>query len=460
MEPIVIVSGLCKSYSINETNNTSLRSRLKKISEFFHHDFNTKASESIHWALKGVTFTVNRGDRIGIIGKNGAGKSTLLKIMSRVSYPTAGEVRIRGTLTSLLEVGTGFNDNLSGRENVFLNASLYGMTLAEVERKFDDIVAFSEVGRFIDTPVKHYSSGMRMRLAFSVAAHLEPDILMLDEVLAVGDMSFQRKCLERVDDLTSHGQTLFFVSHSMDSIMRYCNRCIWLDDGLVRMDGEVQDVISAYVEAVLSVKSETNANDLCESPQNSSTEKHNESGPSVSRIGENPANELDSNKDTYSNLMGSCRLISARIIDSLGSKKSLFLVSDPVGIEMTYEVMQPGVYLPAVHVYCPLGKLLFVATPPETELTLFKKSNPCKIISTAWIPQHILNVGTYTVSLVLFSPLETPFRRYFIHEKALSFHSIEVPVGVRSAKGLMPREFPGPVRPLLNWTHQEQLYSQ
>ena len=140
--------------------------------------------------------------------------------MSRVSYPTNGEIRIRGKLTSLLEVGTGFNDNLSGRENIFLNASLHGMSRSEVERKFDNIVAFSEVARFIDTPVKHYSSGMKMRLAFSVAAHLEPDILLLDEVLAVGDMSFQRKCLERVDDLTASGQALFFVSHSMDSIMR------------------------------------------------------------------------------------------------------------------------------------------------------------------------------------------------------------------------------------------------
>jgi len=209
----------------------------------------------ILWALRDVSFTVRPGERIGVIGRNGAGKSTLLKILSRVVYPTSGEVRIRGRLTSLLEVGTGFNDNLTGRENVYLNASLHGLSRREIAESFAAIVEFSEMGRFIDTPVRHYSSGMKMRLAFAVAAHLSPDILLLDEVLAVGDLAFQRKCLERVDAMTSGGQTLLFVSHSMDAVMRYCDRCIWLESGSIRLDGPARDVTAAYVEEVMRVAS-------------------------------------------------------------------------------------------------------------------------------------------------------------------------------------------------------------
>lgn len=450
-EPVVIVSSLGKCYSINRPAKKKLGGGLKRLADLLPYGPSAKTPDSAHWALKDISFTVNRGERIGIIGRNGAGKSTLLKIMSRVSYPTTGEVRIRGTMTSLLEVGTGFNDNLSGRENVFLNASLYGMTSSEVESKFDDIVAFSEVGRFIDTPVKHYSSGMRMRLAFSVAAHLEPDILLLDEVLAVGDMSFQRKCLERVDDLTSQGQTLFFVSHSMDSIMRYCNRCIWLDDGVMRMDGDVQEVISAYVEAVLKVQSAVTSPisklltqdeeefDYYESAQSETVEAVTSAGQP--NLFAKPFNSTDG-----------ARLVSARVIDSNSVKKSVFSVNEAIGIEMTYEIMGPGVYVPAVHVYCPHGTLLFVAVPPETDLSQFKKGEHSEIISTAWFPAHIFNTGTYSVSLIVFSPVDSPFKRFFNHEQVLSYHCIEARVGELSAKGVMPRVFPGSIRPLLKWT--------
>ena len=198
------------------------------------------------WALKDISFDVKRGQRIGIIGRNGAGKSTLLKILSRLVYPTEGEVRIFGRITSLLEVGTGFNMNLSGRENIYLNASLYGLEKENIDLIFDVIVEFSGVGDFLDMPVKHYSSGMYMRLAFSVAAHLDPDILLMDEVLAVGDLSFQKKCLQRVENLASEGRTIIFVSHSMGDIARFCDQLIWVDHGKIRYNGDVISGISMY----------------------------------------------------------------------------------------------------------------------------------------------------------------------------------------------------------------------
>jgi lipopolysaccharide transport system ATP-binding protein len=442
-DPVVIVTGLGKRYSINDAGKSSYSSLRRLLNNF--NPKGTSDQKTHHWALRDVSFTVHRGDRIGIIGSNGAGKSTLLKIMSRVVYPTTGEVCIRGALTSLLEVGTGFNDNLSGRENVFLNAALYGMSHNEIERKFDEIVAFSEVGRFIDTPVKHYSSGMRMRLAFAVAAHLDPDILLLDEVLAVGDMSFQRKCLERVDDLTGEGRTLFFVSHSMDSIIRYCNRCIWLDDGALRMDGDVEEVISAYVENVLNVRAEVGGGTV---EVIDDAVVRSDGAPQLAVEANAKAN---TDEIQVGDLSVDARLVSARVVDSSGKKKSLFAVNETIGIEMVYDANAPGFYLPSVHVYCPQGTLLFAATHPDTNLASFRKERPVQVRVAAWLPPHLFNIGTYSVSLIVFSPMESPFKRYFNHEQSLSFHVVEAPIGIRSARGLMPRGFPGPIRPMLEW---------
>lgn len=439
---VVIVNSLGKCYPIDGSAKKKLGGGLRCVADLLRHGFPAKKPDSVHWALKDVSFTVNRGDRIGIIGRNGAGKSTLLKILSRVSYPTTGEARIRGSLTSLLEVGTGFNDNLSGRENIFLNASLYGMTRADIANKFDDIVTFSEVGRFIDTPVKHYSSGMRMRLAFSVAAHLEPDILLLDEVLAVGDMSFQRKCLERVDALTSNGQTLFFVSHSMDSIIRYCTRCIWLEGGKIKADGEARAVVSAYVEEVLKVKSQAVFTGGI-SPGISAEQQHAVLAPTTT--------------STAASSSPTARLLTANVISPSGEKKTLFTVSEQVGVAMEYEVSGMGIFLPAIHVYCPQGVLLFAATPPDADLDKFRSVGGKVRCATAWLPKHFLNIGTYSVSVVVFNPLEAPFTRYFYHHQLLSFHCVEVPAGEKSAKGMMPRPFPGPIRPLLEWSLRDDV---
>jgi lipopolysaccharide transport system ATP-binding protein len=207
----------------------------------------TRRLKEEFWALRDLSFSVKRGEAVGIVGRNGSGKSTLLKLLSRITEPTTGRIRYRGRLASLLEVGTGFHPELTGRENIFLNAAILGMRRSEVERKFDEIVAFSEVERFLDTPVKRYSSGMYVRLAFGVAAHLEPDILLVDEVLAVGDASFQKKCLGKMGNVVSEGRTVLFVSHNMAAVSALCTRGILLEAGRLELSGSPQEVIERYL---------------------------------------------------------------------------------------------------------------------------------------------------------------------------------------------------------------------
>jgi len=209
------------------------------------------------WALKEVSFEIKQGEAVGIIGRNGAGKSTLLKLLSRITEPTTGRVELEGSVASLLEVGTGFHPELTGRENIFLNGAIMGMSRAEIKRKFDEIVAFAEVEKFLDTPVKRYSSGMYMRLAFGVAAHLEPDILVVDEVLAVGDAEFQKKCLSKMEDVSKGGRTVLFVSHNMASIQRFCSRAILLKGGRAIESGPVSDVVRSYIDG--SVKDQADS---------------------------------------------------------------------------------------------------------------------------------------------------------------------------------------------------------
>ena len=251
---IISVENLSKSYLLKHKNTerySTLRDALaKKVSTIFQPSQkpSIKKSEEF-WALQDVSFEVQQGDRIGIIGRNGAGKSTLLKVLSRIVYPTKGRISIHGRVASLLEVGTGFHPELSGRENVFLNGSILGMSKIEIKRKFDEIVAFAEVEKFLDTPVKRYSSGMYVRLAFAVAAHLEPEILIVDEVLAVGDAEFQKKCLGKMKDVSGEGRTVLFVSHNMAAIQNLCDKAIYLKNGRTELIGESEKVISTYLKA-------------------------------------------------------------------------------------------------------------------------------------------------------------------------------------------------------------------
>src|SRR5215469_9803653 len=219
--------------------------------------FLRRAQPETFWALKEVSLDVREGEVLGLIGRNGAGKTTLLKILSRITRPTAGWGEIRGRVRSLLEVGTGFHAELSGRENTYLSGSILGMSKREIDRKFDEIVAFAEIDKFIDTPVKHYSSGMQMRLAFAVAAHLDPEILLVDEVLAVGDINFQKKCLGKMGEVAKGGRTVVLVSHQMNQLRRLCHRVVWIDDGHLRQEGNTHEVVSAYESAMARGEQDT-----------------------------------------------------------------------------------------------------------------------------------------------------------------------------------------------------------
>jgi lipopolysaccharide transport system ATP-binding protein len=244
------VSHLSKSYVLG--------SGQMMLRELIVNAFRPRASEASRtlWALNDVNFTIQRGELVGIIGRNGAGKSTLLKLLSRITYPTSGAVRVTGRVGSLLEVGTGFHEELSGRENVYLNGAILGMKRREIDRKMEEIVEFADVERFVDTPIKRYSSGMRLRLGFSVAAHLDTDILFVDEVLAVGDVGFQRKCLGAMGDLRSKGRTVLFVSHNMSAVEHLCPRSIWIEGGQVREDGPSPEVLRHYMSMFAGTESE------------------------------------------------------------------------------------------------------------------------------------------------------------------------------------------------------------
>jgi lipopolysaccharide transport system ATP-binding protein len=256
------------------------------------------------WALKDVSLEIERGEVVGIIGRNGAGKSTLLKILSRITEPTTGFADIHGRVGSLLEVGTGFHSELTGRENIYLNGAILGMKRTEIDHKFDDIVAFAEVERFIDTPVKHYSSGMRLRLAFAVAAHLEPEILLVDEVLAVGDASFQKKCLNKMQDVGQQGRTVLLVSHNLGAIVDLCRIALWIDAGYLRMMGPAREIVAQYLR----------------------------SNASTTAFWERPRDALASSK---------IALMSAHVFSEDGRSRDVVDFDKPFKVEIVYQVLRP-----------------------------------------------------------------------------------------------------------------------
>ena len=252
---IISVENLSKIFIINHVKAeryTALRDvitrQIRKVANPLRSKVNTNNTKEEFFALKAINFEIYKGDRVGIIGRNGAGKSTLLKILSRITEPSSGKIKMKGRVASLLEVGTGFHPELTGRENIFLNGGILGMKRLEIKQKFDEIVDFAQVERFLDTPVKRYSSGMYVRLAFAVAAHLEPEILIIDEVLAVGDAEFQKKCLGKMENVSmQEGRTIIFVSHDLSAINRLCNKGILLNNGQVQVKGEIDEVVNVYM---------------------------------------------------------------------------------------------------------------------------------------------------------------------------------------------------------------------
>jgi lipopolysaccharide transport system ATP-binding protein len=354
------------------------------------------------WALKDVSLTIEQGQVVGIVGRNGSGKSTLLKIIAQITAPTTGEVRLNGRTGTLLEVGTGFHPELSGRENVFLNGAILGMSRVEIARKFDEIVDFSGVEAFIDTPVKRYSSGMQTRLAFSVAAHLDPEILIIDEVLAVGDADFQKKCLAKMKDVTSDGRTVVFVSHNMATVASLCTQCVLLDKGVVQAVDCPETIADMYFSS-----------------------RRSGAGATLSFASdvERPGDDV-------------VRLCSARIHD--GHFKNVDEVDrgERVGVEMTFDVLKPCCrIIPSFHFFLQ-EQYAFVSFPQQND-----ELAPGLYRSTMWIPADFLNQGIYAVGLTLASL--GPISVHFHQQDCLRFHVSEK----------TPLEFvvPGAVRPLLDW---------
>ena len=316
------------------------------------------------WALDDISFEVRQGEVVGIIGRNGAGKSTLLKILSRITEPTKGYADIYGRVGSLLEVGTGFHPELTGRENVYLNGAILGMPRAEIDRKFDEIVAFSEIEKFIDTPVKHYSSGMSVRLAFAVAAHLEPEILIIDEVLAVGDLAFQQKSLGKMDDVAKSGRTVLFVSHTMSTVQALCTRAILLQNGQVTHDGPTDEVVQEYLGAMRS-----------KSGQNLIEDNESRSGS------------------------GEVRFTRARVLNEAGDVAQALVAGKPAYIELDYENQADAkrAYF-AMTIYNHLG---IAVTNLNTELTDFQAELGPKGTVRCYLPNLPLPLGQYRIAAAI-----------------------------------------------------------
>jgi lipopolysaccharide transport system ATP-binding protein len=368
------------------------------------------------WALKDVSLEIKRGEVVGLIGRNGAGKSTLLKILARITEPTQGRAAIHGRVGSLLEVGTGFHAELTGRENIYLNGAILGMKRGEIARKFDEIVAFAEVEKFIDTPVKHYSSGMYLRLAFAVAAHLEPEILLVDEVLAVGDARFQRKCLNKMQDVGQQGRTVVFVSHSMPAITRLCARAILLEEGTVSKDGPAPQVVGAYLNSDLGTMARR----------------------------EWPEPEQRPGKDI-------ARLCAVRVRTEQGAVVDTVDIRKPVGIEMEYMVLTSGyVLMPHYHFSNEEGMNIFSAH--DTDTTWRRRPRPAgHYISTVWIPGNLLAEGMIFVDAAL-TTLDPNIHQFTEHQ-AVAFQVVDTLEG-DSARGDWTGRMKGLVRPLMQWNTQ------
>lgn len=404
---VIKANNLSKQYVLGTRQPNSVR---EVVTGFFQ-----RRAEPKHtiWALNDVSFSVDDGETLGLIGHNGAGKSTLLKILSKITKPTRGTATIRGRVGSLLEVGTGFHNELSGRENVYMNGAILGMKRSEIKKKFDEIVAFSEIEEFLDTPVKHYSSGMYMRLAFSVAAHLDPEVLIVDEVLAVGDISFQKKCLRKMRTVGESGRTVIFVSHDIAAITRLCKRSIVLNHGSIVSDGPSAEVAREYVAHSWGARSEHDYSAYPVPPQS----------------------------DTVS-------LIRVRMVDDAGETCGTFHISKKIGIEITYDVRRPGqVLLPNFQVYNTEGVHVF--TIQDVGDWKRRPKEVGRYVTTAWIPGNLMSEGSFIVN----SAIVTYLPKMDVHFNARDSVSFDIfdPMTGDTARGDYGGKMTGAVRPLVEF---------
>jgi lipopolysaccharide transport system ATP-binding protein len=407
MSAVIQARGIAKQYQLGVASEgayryKSLRDTLSSLHKSVFR--RTPRSEAnTFWALKDVSFDIAEGEVVGLIGRNGAGKSTLLKVLSRVTDPTAGRIRIWGRIGSLLEVGTGFHPELSGRDNIYLNGAILGMSHAEIQSKFDEIVAFAEVEKFIDTPVKRYSSGMYLRLAFAVAAHLEPEILVVDEVLAVGDAAFQKKCLGKMGDVSKQGRTIIFVSHNMTALRSLCSRAIWLNAGSVVDDGDAATVIDHYLQRNAASHLESKWNDPATAPGDSQA-----------------------------------RLHGVRVIPQTQETDHI-TVHTPLEIEFLYWNYVPdAVVNVAIFLYTLEEVCVFNVA------SMFGPKPVGRIRETIRIPGDFLNTGAYYLNVMLVKDASRPM---FRENNAVSF---EVDEGERIGNWF--GRVPGAVRPKFDWT--------
>ena len=425
MKPRVEVESLSKLYRLGSIGTTSLRDSLERLTARFRRRGVAGAQKKempaapsgrqgptpdTFWAIRDISFSAKAGEVVGIVGRNGAGKSTLLKILSRITEPTSGRAILRGRLASLLEVGTGFHPDLTGRENVFLNGTILGMKRWEIAAKFDEIIAFAEIEQFIDTPVKHYSSGMFVRLAFAVAAHLEPEILFIDEVLAVGDAGFQKKCLGKMGEVANkHGRTVFFVSHNMGAVRALCEHAILIENGQVTMDGQPAEIISRYL---------------------------------ASTVPDETAGELDWSNRSDAPTCDDVEYTRLRLLDRNGTVRTTFEADQPISIEINYRVKRRlrGVRFDVAFT-TQEGEVAFVATDHQFQNDIHE---PGLYQTKCIVPGGLLNRRGYAVGV----QCDIPGERFLIHMR--NFLSLVIS-GVGNQSSSFPEPWPGVVCPRIHW---------
>lgn len=411
-EQVIEVQNVSKYYTLtHQLPYGTLRDALTElVAKPFRRSKRANRSKEQFAALEDISFSVQQEERIGIIGRNGAGKSTLLKILSRITAPSSGTVKLRGRVVSLLEVGTGFNPELTGRENIFLNGAILGMKQKEIRKRFDEIVAFSEIEQFLDTPVKRYSSGMYVRLAFAVAAHLEAEILIVDEVLAVGDALFQKKCLGKMTDVAGQGRTVIFVSHNMPAVKKFCSKCILLDHGRLLRQGQVDEVVNEYLSSTLGQAHALSYHHLADAPGNEAVK-----------------------------LMA----VHATTPDGKGGID----IDSGVQIATEFYMGLAGKNLDlTMYLQSGEGVTLFES---GTFITTNHDSRKGYYRSTVGIPGNLLNAGTYSVSLLWGEDQRIPLFRL---DDAISFEVKNTLTG----RGNNLNRAPGVIRPLLKWSTQFQ----
>jgi lipopolysaccharide transport system ATP-binding protein len=413
MSDVVIrAEQLAKKYRLG-TNEPLFPQMRRALKRFFRgakaEVVQEQGTGPIFWALDDVSFEVKQGEKVGIIGRNGAGKSTLLKVLSRVVYPTRGWARVCGRVGSLLEVGTGFHHDLTAKQNIYLNGAILGMGKKEIDRKFDEILAFAEIEQFMDTPLKHYSSGMLSRLAFAVAAHLETDILLVDEVLSVGDASFQKKSLGKMNELTGGGRTVLFVSHDLSTLARLCNRVIYMERGRIIADGEPGAVITRYLNTV----------DGNRAVQTWDEEKA-------------PGNE-------------DLKLICISLQKGDGSSATVVPVEDRIQVKITYRTLKPNMQFRCSVIFFTEGVCAFPAMESQEHV----RPEPGVYCSTLELPPHLLAEREYLVTLSIFA--SRGVKLHYVYEKDVLRFQVTDPAGGESARGDYTERLGGVLRPKLDW---------